>query len=253
MRRAARGKNGELVARGFIVFLAEETRLARRSSDPARVREKILKLATEEFGRIGFEGARVDRIAERCNVSKNMLYYYFKSKEGLFVASLERMYEEVRDRQRDLSVRASDPLMAMEQLVEHTFSALESNPNAIRLMNEENKHRGKYLRKSKRIRDLYNPLVETISFILERGRKDGVFRAALDPAIVYLTLSSLCYHYLSNQYTLEIALDKDLSSVASRQKWIEHVTNLVISYCVSDPSVALGRKSGPRSVSMSAR
>ena len=49
--------------------------MARRSSDPARVREKILKLAIEEFGRIGFEGARVDRIAERCNVSKNMLYY----------------------------------------------------------------------------------------------------------------------------------------------------------------------------------
>jgi TetR/AcrR family transcriptional regulator len=62
----------------------------------------------------------------------------------LFVASLERMYEGVRDQQRDLSVRASDPLLAMEQLIEHTFSALESNPNAIRLMNEENKHRGKY-------------------------------------------------------------------------------------------------------------
>jgi TetR/AcrR family transcriptional regulator len=232
--------------------LTEDWCLARRSSDPARVREKILKLAMDEFGRIGFEGARVDRIAERCNVSKNMLYYYFKSKEGLFVAVLERMYEGVRDQQRDLSVRASDPVLAMEQLIEHTFSALESNPNAIRLMNEENKHRGKYLRKSKRIRDLYNPLVETISFILERGRKDGVFRPALDPAIVYLTLSSLCYHYLSNQYTLEIALDKDLSSVASRKRWLKHVTDLVIIYCVSDPSVALARKSSLRPVAISA-
>jgi TetR/AcrR family transcriptional regulator len=236
----------------MLVPLTEDWCLARRSSDPARVREKILKLATEEFGRIGFEGARVDRIAERCNVSKNMLYYYFKSKEGLFVAVLERMYEGVRDQQRDLSVRASDPVLAMEQLIEHTFSALESNPNAIRLMNEENKHRGKYLRKSKRIRDLYNPLVETISFILERGRKDGVFRAALDPAIVYLTLSSLCYHYLSNQYTLEIALDKDLSSVASRKRWLEHVTDLVIIYCVSDPSMALARKSSLRPVAIGA-
>jgi TetR/AcrR family transcriptional regulator len=236
----------------MLVPLMEDWCLARRSSDPARVREKILKLATEEFGRIGFEGARVDRIAERCSVSKNMLYYYFKSKEGLFVAVLERMYEGVRDQQRDLSVRASDPVLAMEQLIEHTFSALESNPNAIRLMNEENKHRGKYLRKSKRIRDLYNPLVETISFILERGRKDGVFRPALDPAIVYLTLSSLCYHYLSNQYTLEIALDKDLSSVASRKRWLEHVTDLVMIYCVSDPSVVLARKSSLRSVAIGA-
>jgi TetR/AcrR family transcriptional regulator len=222
--------------------------LARRSGDPTRVREKILKLAIDEFGRIGFEGARVDRIAERCNVSKNMLYYYFKSKEGLFVAALERMYEVFRNEQRDLSVRASDPLVAMQQLIEHTFSALENNPHAIRLLNEENKHRGKYIRKSKRIRDLYNPLVETLSFILERGRKDGVFRPGLDPAVVYLTLSSLCYHYLSNQYTLEIALNKDLSSVSSRKEWLQHVTNLVLQYCATGPGVAQAHKSNVRSL-----
>jgi TetR/AcrR family transcriptional regulator len=226
--------------------------LARRSSDPARVREKILKLAIEEFGRIGFEGARVDRIAERCNVSKNMLYYYFKSKEGLFVAALERMYESFRDQQRDLSVRASDPLLAMEQLIEHTFTALENNPNAIRLLNEENKHRGKYIRKSKRIRDLYNPLVETLSFILDRGVRDGIFRAGLDPAVVYLTLSSLCYHYLSNQYTLENALNRDLSSVSSRKQWLQHVTGLVLQYCVSDPSATLERKSTVKLFAVSA-
>jgi TetR/AcrR family transcriptional regulator len=222
--------------------------LARRSGDPTRVREKILKLAIDEFGRIGFEGARVDRIAERCNVSKNMLYYYFKSKEGLFVAALERMYEVFRDQQRDLSVRASDPVVAMQQLIEHTFLALESNPHAIRLLNEENKHRGKYIRKSKRIRELYNPLVETLTFILERGCKDGVFRPGLDPAVVYLTLSSLCYHYLSNQYTLEIALNKDLSSVSSRKQWLEHVTNLVLQYCAAEPGVAQERKTNARSL-----
>ncbi|WP_454631888.1 TetR/AcrR family transcriptional regulator [Bradyrhizobium cenepequi] len=226
--------------------------MARRSSDPTRVREKILKLAMEEFGRIGFEGARVDRIAERCHLSKNMLYYYFKSKEGLFVAALERMYESFREQQRDLSVRASDPILALQQLIAHTFAALENNPNAIRLLNEENKHRGKYIRKSKRIRDLYNPLVETLSFILERGRRDGVFRAGLDPAVVYLTLSSLCYHYLSNQYTLEIALNKELSSAIARKQWLQHVTDLVLQYCVSDPVKTPDRKSSARTLAVPA-
>jgi TetR/AcrR family transcriptional regulator len=137
-------------------------------------------------------------------------------------------------------------------LIEHTFNALESNPNAIRLLNEENKHRGKYIRKSKRVRDLYNPLVETLSFILERGSRDGIFRSGLDPAVVYLTLSSLCYHYLSNQYTLEIALNKDLSSVSSRKQWLQHVTDIVLQYCVSEPGVMLDRKSTGRSVAISA-
>jgi TetR/AcrR family transcriptional regulator len=215
--------------------------VAPRSSDPARVREKILKQATEEFARIGFDGARVDRIAERCRLSKNMLYYYFTSKEGLFVAALERMYQGLRDHQKDLSVRASDPVLAMEQLVHHTFFAFKDNPSAIRLMNEENKHRGKYIRKSARMRDLYNPLVETIRFILERGARDGTFKAQLDPTIVYLTLSSLCYHYLSNQYTLEIALDRDLGSDEAQKLWLDHVSNLVLLYCLSPPPAKKNR------------
>jgi TetR/AcrR family transcriptional regulator len=222
--------------------------VARRSNDPARVREKILKHATDEFARIGFEGARVDRIAERCRLSKNMLYYYFKSKEGLFVAVLEHMYQGLRDQQKDLSVRASDPLLAMEQLIHHTFYALEGNPSAIRLMNEENKHRAKYIRKSERMRDLYNPLVETISFVLERGRKDGIFRSALDPEIVYLTLSSLCYHYLSNQYTLEIALDRDLGSEKARKGWLDHVVHVVLLFCTSDPTALVSKKPAPQTV-----
>jgi TetR/AcrR family transcriptional regulator len=222
--------------------------LARRSNDPARTREKILAKASEEFARLGFEGARVDRIAERCAVSKNMLYYYFHSKEKLFIAALERMYETLRETQKDLSLRTSDPIVAMEQLIRHTFEALESNPDAIRLMNEENKHRGKYLRKSARVRDLYNPLVETIAFILERGRKEGLFRSGLDPAIVYLTFSSMCYHFLSNQFTLQIALNRDFESDEARDAWIDHVTRVALLYCVTDTSLLEPRKAGPLAV-----
>jgi TetR/AcrR family transcriptional regulator len=207
----------------------------RRTNDPSQTREKILENATKEFARFGIEGGRVDRIASECGLSKNMLYYYFQSKENLFVAVLERMYERLREQQRDFILRASDPIAAIKKLVRHTFSALEDNPAAIRLMNEENKHRGKYLQKSKRLRHLYNPLVETIGLILEQGRKEGVFRRGLDPAIVYLTFSSMCYHYLSNQFTLQIALDRDLESEIARERWLEHVTNIVLLYCAAEP------------------
>lgn len=209
--------------------------MASRSNSPERVREKILKLASEEFARIGLEGARMDRIAERCKVSKNMLYYYFKSKEGLFVAALERVYQELRDEQKDLSVRDSDPVSALERLIRHTFFAFKNNPSAIRLMNEENKHRGKYIRKSARMRDLYNPLIETLGFILESGHKARLFKPKLDAALVYLTLSSLCYHYLSNRYTLETALDLDLGSERAQAAWLDHVCGIVLLYCLSDP------------------
>src|SRR5262249_38699841 len=139
-------------------------------NDSARTREQILNRATDEFARLGFEGGRVDRIAARCHLSKNMLYYYFESKERLFVAVLERMYERMQDRQKDLALRTNDPVIALVQLIRHTFAALRDDPTIIRLMNEENKHRGKYLRKSERVRELYDPLLETLDIVTGAAR-----------------------------------------------------------------------------------
>lgn len=217
--------------------------MARRHNDPARTRDKILARATEEFARLGFEGGRVDRIAARCKLSKNMIYYYFRSKEGLFVAVLERMYERMRDQQKDLALRTSDPVVALEQLIRHTFAALRGDPTIIRLMNEENKHKGKYLRKSRRVRELYDPLLETIAFILDRGSKDGLFRRDLDPALVYLTFSSLCYHYLSNRFTLEIALGRDMSSEKAHGEWLVHAIGTIMRECRSGSERMPVRKS----------
>jgi TetR/AcrR family transcriptional regulator len=210
--------------------------MASRSRDPVRTRERILSTAASEFARHGFGGARVDGIAAKCRLSKNMLYYYFQSKEGLFVAVLERMYEKLREAQHDLAIREQDPVTALKALVQHTFAALLANPDAIWLMNEENRHKGRHIRQSRRMRDLYNPLVETIALLLERGSAAGVFRPGIDPAVVYVSLSSLCYHYLSNQYTLEVALGRDLRSDAARADWLAHITEMVLLFCSSDPA-----------------
>src|ERR1700753_2640089 len=98
--------------------------MRKTGSDPQKTRARILARATAEFAARGYSGARVDAIARRCGLAKNMLYHYFGSKEGLFIAVLERTYETLRARQRDFAVRGSDPVEAMRQLVAHTFSAV---------------------------------------------------------------------------------------------------------------------------------
>lgn len=218
--------------------------MRRKSRNPERTREKILREATAEFAARSYDGARVDTIATRCRLSKNMLYHYFGSKEGLFVAVLERMYEMFRKRQRDFAVRAADPVKAMRQLVAHTFSALVEHPEVIALLNSENLHHGRHIKRSKRIRDLYDPLVDTIREVLRRGVAEGVFRTDIDPVTLYLSLSSLAYHYLSNQYTLRVAFDIDFTSDERQRAWLNHITDMVLAYCAADgSSVAAGRRS----------
>lgn len=58
--------------------------------DAERTKEKILLAARKEFAAKGFDGARVDLIAQQAHISKRMLYYYYTNKAGLFRAVLEQ-------------------------------------------------------------------------------------------------------------------------------------------------------------------
>jgi TetR/AcrR family transcriptional regulator len=215
-------------------------------SDPHKTRERILVCATAQFAARGYEGARVDTIARRCGLAKNMLYHYFGSKEGLFIAVLERMYETLRARQRDFAVRGSDPAEAMRQLVAHTFSALLEHSEAIALLNNENLHKGRHARRSRRIRSLYDPLVDTIREVLRRGATQGIFRADIDPVTLYLSLSSLAYHYISNQYTLNAAFGIDFTAKTRRKAWLAHITEMILTYCQSEAGAVLRRAAAAR-------
>src|SRR4051794_19882832 len=73
-----------------------------RGHDPDRTRADIIAMATEEFASAGFSGSRVDVIAERTRTSKRMIYYYFGSKEGLYLATLEKVYGELRAAEMNL-------------------------------------------------------------------------------------------------------------------------------------------------------
>jgi TetR/AcrR family transcriptional regulator len=163
-----------------------------------------------------------------------MLYHYFHSKEKLFIAVLERMYETLRMRQRDLAIRAGDPVEAMRQLIAHTFSAFLEHQEVIALLNSENLHKGRHVRRSRRIRAMYDPLVDTIREVLRRGAERGIFRSNIDPVILYLSLSSLAYHYISNQFTLKAAFGVDFTSPSRREAWLAHITDMILTYCRRD-------------------
>ena len=212
-----------------------------RATDPAKTRERILRHATAEFATKGYDGARVDSIARRCQLSKNMLYHYFNSKEGLFIAVLERTYERLRARQRDFAVRGSDPVDAMRELIAHTFSALLEHREVIALLNSENLHKGRHIQRSRRIRVLYEPLVDTIREVLRRGAAQGIFRRDIDPVTLYVSLSSLAYHYISNQYTLKAAFGIDFTTKDRRKAWLAHISDMILTYCCHDTG-ALTRK-----------
>ncbi len=72
----------------------QEEAVNRAGRDLGRTRELILDSAVKDFSEKGIEGARVDAIAESAGVNKAMIYYIFGSKQNLYLAALEKLFEE---------------------------------------------------------------------------------------------------------------------------------------------------------------
>lgn len=80
-----------------------------RKPDAERTRREILAAARQEFAENGLSGARIDTIAARMRTNKRMIYYYFGSKEGLYLATLEQVYSEIRSVEQELDLESLTP------------------------------------------------------------------------------------------------------------------------------------------------
>ncbi len=117
-----------------------------RRLDRERTRQAILAAAREEFAEHGLSGARVDAIAARTNTVKRMIYYYFGSKEGLYLAVLEEAYADIRRFEGELNLDQYPPVEAIRRLIEFTFDYDEAHPDFIRLVATENTLNARYHR-----------------------------------------------------------------------------------------------------------
>lgn len=211
---------------------------AKPKRDPERTRSRILEAATDEFTKHGLGGARVDRIAKRAGTNERMLYYYFVSKEQLFLTVLELVYIRLAEAEKALELDHLEPVEAVKKLVAFIWGYYIEHPEFISLINTENLHEAKYLKKSRKLAQLVSPVQDNIREILQRGQESGVFRGGIDPAEVYITLVALNYYYLSNRFTLSTVLARDLMNPVARERHLEHATEVVLNYLLKKPQTA---------------
>lgn len=198
--------------------------------DPARNRSRILKAAVAEFARYGLGGARVDRIAARAGANKRMLYYYFGNKEDLFLAVLEASYADIRSAERALRLTDLDPREAMRRLVAFTWRYYLEHPEFLTLLNSENLHRGRHVKRSRNVVAMHSPFVAMIREVLARGARAGKFRRGVDPVQLYISIAGLGYFYLSNRHTLSAIFERDLMLARHKGARLRHMEELVLGY-----------------------
>lgn len=202
-----------------------------RTNDPARTMADILEVATREFADKGLAGARIDVIAEAMRTSKRMIYYYFGSKEGLYLAVLEESYRRMRAMEAEAHLEDLPPEDALRKLVAHTLDYQWSHPEFVRLVQNENIHRAQYLAQSKTIRKLNVPAIEGLRKVLERGQKEGLFRGGIDPVDLHMSISAMANFQVANRHTFSVIFQRDMESrtaqLARRDSIIEMIVRFV--------------------------
>ncbi|WP_046866863.1 TetR/AcrR family transcriptional regulator [Microvirga massiliensis] len=211
--------------------LGNQSRAGERQTrrNPEGSRRALLEAAIAEFASKGRAGARVDEIARRAGVNKQLVYHYFGNKDDLFRAALEEVYGQIRTRERALNLAKLPPTKAMERLVTFSFDYLLHHPEFIALLSDENRYGAFHLNGSPKVQSMHSPLVELIRESLDRGVREGVFRKDLDPIDLYISIAALSYFFFSNNRTLSAIFSKDLGSpkaVAVRRK---HVVKFALS------------------------
>ncbi len=205
-----------------------------RTRDAERSQLDILDAALGEFAEFGLGGARMDRIAQRAAVNKRLIYYYFENKDSLFLAVLERAYENIRGEERQLNLAQVEPTEAIRRLISFTWNYYLAHPEFLTLLNSENLHRARHLKQSTKAQTLNSPLIETIAEVLARGAKLRVFRTGVDPVQLYISIAGLSYFYLGNSYTLSAIFDRQLLGAMAKVERLSHMTDLVLGYLVRD-------------------
>jgi TetR/AcrR family transcriptional regulator, upper aerobic nicotinate degradation pathway regulator len=191
-------------------------------------RDSILRAATKIFAKHGFSGGRIDEISKAAKSYDRMIYYYFGSKEDLFIAVLEEMYRRFNEAETALELSSDQPEESLKAVISFMWGFYQRNPEFITLLNDENLHRGKHISKSLRAREYSSPAIQILERVLESGARKKVFRGGVAARDVYLMIAAMNYFYLSNRHTLSAFLGEKLESPEALAHWQAFVVEAVL-------------------------
>ncbi|MGR6808578.1 TetR/AcrR family transcriptional regulator (plasmid) [Sphaerotilus natans] len=201
-----------------------------RTNDPEATMADILDVATREFAAKGLAGARIDEIAAATRTSKRMIYYYFGSKEALYVAVLEEAYRRIRHIETDMHLEDLEPETALRRLVAFTCDYQRSNPDFIRLVMNENMHHGEFLAQSRLIQQLNVPAINLLRSVYERGVREGVFRCGIDPIDLHMSISALSVFNVSNRHTFSLIFKHDFDDPAAIEARRDSIVEMIVRF-----------------------
>ena len=210
-------------------------------------REAILMAAESVFAQHGFDGARIDTIADISGYNKSLIFRYFGDKLGLYAAVLKRADREMAG----LQARLLTPLLQDETLVSdaHRFrvflkAALSSffeylleHPHLMRMLVWE--HAEGWQTLVKIVSQFDRGDIARIEAIFARIQQAGLLRSDFDPVILLVLAEQVCWSYpTSLPFYQMIFPERDFSSAQALARARASIIEFLVAGLLADPQDA---------------
>ncbi|HYL55002.1 MAG TPA: TetR family transcriptional regulator [Gemmatimonadales bacterium] len=196
---------------------------------------RIITAAREEFSRRGFDGARVDQIARKAGVNKQLVFYYFHSKRGLFNAVLARGASQLEQALTALPVAAgpraapappapagsaeAHPLDRIRTALATQFDFLAEHPELVALLTQAGRSEARP----------FAPAIKRLVVLLAEGQGRGLVRDDLDPHLAAAQALVLMVAYLGLESLIAVSAPPlGADEPALRERWKDAAVRLVL-------------------------
>ncbi len=189
------------------------------SSEMDSSKDRIIKAALEEFSNYGLNGARVDRIAQKAQINKAMIYYYFSSKENLYSEAVKAFFGSLINKIKnsiDQSGSATDTLNNIADAYAEIF--IKNSYIRPIMLRELANPRSAMIEKIAQILQ-ESHLISEIRLILDEGVKKGILRPVdLNQAIVSFVTMNIGYFIIAPVIDLILKIDDREKFLQVRKK-----------------------------------
>ena len=188
-------------------------------------RERAIAVARTLFAERGYRGASLRDIARRIGIKAPSLLHHFSSKQQLYVAVLNQIFDSLEDAANALAWGRDDPRDRMRQAVGNTIEYMASHPDLVRILWKEMADDTGVGRNV--IKRRLPPLFSIATNFIFRGQREGVFRPEVDPVHFVLSLNSLTVGYFTTAAMARRLWGMDLLEPATIERRKREVIDMI--------------------------
>lgn len=202
---------------------------APRKNDSRATVRRILDAASAEFAVNGVEGARIDEIAKRAGVTKQLVYYYYGSKDHLYEAVLDAASDEAVSPLLTDCYDHMAPCDAVYLLFSRIFDQYRDRPELAAMTLDQNLHGCAHISTRSKLRRGTREVVAIFAALLQRGVASGDFRAGIDPQRFFATAFVILTGCFFSGRTMSTYIDLDMTSAAGVELWRASSLDFILS------------------------